>query len=265
MPLADEDLPRAAARSPRLHAVPITGSTNADLVAALSADPAGWPHLSIIVTDDQRAGRGRLGRTWTAPAGAAIAVSAVVDAGALPPRSLGWIALLAGAAMARAISAQLGGEHSVRVKWPNDVLVDGRKICGILAEGVPGHERVVVGAGVNTAMDAADLPVASATSFAVLGETAHVDRLLDDYLQALAGLHGALVAEAGDAALSGVHAEVEALCGTLGQSVRVRLPGDEELIGEAVRLGSDGELVVRTAAGETSVVAGDVVHVRPAG
>jgi BirA family biotin operon repressor/biotin-[acetyl-CoA-carboxylase] ligase len=266
MTLAAEDLARTARRAPRLQIVARTGSTNTDLVAALTADASAWPHLSLWVTDEQVAGRGRLGRDWIAPAGAAIAASAVVDVSPLPPASRGWIPLLAGAAMARAVSAQLGAAHSVRVKWPNDVLVDGRKICGILAETVAGIDGVVVvGAGVNTTMDAATLPVATATSFAALGALCRVDELLDDYLRALDELCTALVGERGDAARAGVHGEIEALCATLGQSVRVLLPGDGELVGEAVRLGPTGELVVRSAIGETSVVAGDVVHVRPFG
>ncbi|WP_292706062.1 biotin--[acetyl-CoA-carboxylase] ligase [Microbacterium sp. SCN 71-17] len=171
MPIPAAGYPLTAALSPRVQVVETTDSTNADVVAAVTADPAGWPHLSLLVTDDQRAGRGRLDRTWTAPAGTALAVSVVVDAGRIPMEMRGWIPLAAGAAMTRAIDARLVGHGpSAQLKWPNDVLVDGGKICGILAEAVPGSlDTVVIGSGINTRMTRADLPVSTATSFAAMG------------------------------------------------------------------------------------------------
>ncbi len=68
MPIPAAGYPLAAAHSPRVQVVETTDSTNADVIAAVTADPEGWPHLSLLVTDDQRAGRGRLDRSWTAPA-----------------------------------------------------------------------------------------------------------------------------------------------------------------------------------------------------
>ena len=113
-----------------------------------------WPHLSLLLTRDQRSGRGRLDRSWTAAAGTAVAVSVAVGVAEVPMASRGWIPLLAGAAMTRAVQAQLRGtEHTAGLKWPNDVLLDGGKVCGILAETVPADpDIVVVGAGVNTTM-----------------------------------------------------------------------------------------------------------------
>ncbi|MFI8594506.1 biotin--[acetyl-CoA-carboxylase] ligase [Microbacterium sp. NPDC078428] len=262
MPLTAADLPRTAALVPRLECTPRTGSTNADLVAAASADPGEWPHLSMLVTDDQSAGRGRLGRVWTAPPGTALAASIVIDASGVPPSARGWIPLAAGAALTRAIAPQLAGVHTARLKWPNDVLVDGRKISGILAEGVGGTHRIVVGAGINTRMPVEELPVETATSFAALGVTADADALLADYVDALREHIDALARAAGDAVVAGIHAEIESLCDTVGRAVRVILPEARELIGEAVGIGADGGLLVRTAVGTTSLVAGDVVHVR---
>ena len=270
MTLHADDLTRTAAVATRVAIAERTGSTNADLVRDHALDPGAWPHLSALVTDDQTDGRGRLGRAWSAPAGSALAVSVVLEVEDLRPIDRGWIPLLAGAAMTRAIAGQfstaLGDTHTVRMKWPNDVLVDGRKISGILAEGVPGAPAaIVLGAGVNTAMTAEQLPVPTATSLAVLGMSVTpdvIDSILADYLAALGELLGALLLEDGDAVRAGVHAEVEALCGTLGSAVRVHLPDGSELVGEALRLGPHGELVVRNGADETSVVAGDVVHVR---
>ncbi len=267
-----EGYPRAAAVSPRLQVTARTDSTNADVVAAVIADPERWPHLAVLLTTDQRRGRGRLDRTWTAPPGTALAVSTLVRVPGLPVRARGWIPLVAGAAMTRAVARQLAGSgHSAGLKWPNDVLIDpstgsgrrGLKVCGILAEVVPGHpDAVVVGTGVNTRMARVDLPVATATSFAALGVEADEDALLADYLTALDEQLAALMATGGDAAAAGVVGEVEALCDTLGGDVRVSLPDGTTLAGRAERLDADGRLVVSVAGRETAVAAGDVVHVR---
>lgn len=264
MPIPAAGFPLAAAVSPRLQVKEWTGSTNADAVAAASASPADWPHLSVLLTTDQRSGRGRLDRTWTAPSGTALAVSVLVRVPSLPVFSRGWIPLVAGAAMTRAVAAQLrGSAHSVALKWPNDVLVDGLKICGILAEVVPGDvDAVVVGAGVNTRMERVDLPVETATSFAALGLECDDDRLLADYLRALDEQLSALADAHGAAGVAGVRAEVEALCATLGRDVVVSLPDGAKLTGRAQRIDDDGRLVVVSGGDETAVSAGDVVHVR---
>ena len=264
MPIPDEGFPRTAAVSPRVQVRERTGSTNADLLAAAAADPHEWPHLSVLLTMDQTAGRGRLDRSWTTPPGTAVAVSVLVRVPGIPARARGWIPLVAGAAMARAVAAQVAeAGHDARVKWPNDVLLDGAKLCGILAEVVPGHpDAVVVGAGVNTRMTAEQLPVPTATSFAIAGLEADEDRLLADYLTALDEQLRALETAHGDAAGAGVLAEVEALCATLGREVAVSLPGGTTLEGRAQRIDPDGRLVVVTGLTETAVAAGDVVHVR---
>ncbi|TFV83812.1 biotin--[acetyl-CoA-carboxylase] ligase [Microbacterium sp. dk485] len=264
MPIPEEGYPLAAAVSPRVQVVETTDSTNADVLAAAEEDPAGWPHLSMLVTHDQRAGRGRLDRAWTAAPGTALALSVLVRVPGLPAHARGWIPLAAGAAMTRAVAAQLAGTgNTAALKWPNDVLVDGGKICGILAEVVPGDtDAIVVGAGVNTRMTRADLPVATAVSFASLGLECDDDRLLADYLRALDEHVQALLSSHGDAAASGVLGEVEALCATLGSDVRVSLPDGTTLAGRGQRIDGDGRLVVATGLEEIPVSAGDVVHVR---
>jgi len=218
------------------------------------------PHLAALVTTDQTAGRGRLDRTWVTPPGTALAVSVVLHVEAITDVDRGWIPLVAGAAMAHAVGVQLA---DAGLKWPNDVLVGGgaaaRKISGILAEVVPGHPHVVVvGAGVNTAMTAAQLPVETATSFAVLGHEADEDRLLADYLERLRDLVAAL-AVGGAAA---VRADVEAVCRTIGSEVTVSLPDGTALSGTAVRLDATGRLVIERAGVESVVAAGDIVHAR---
>jgi len=261
--------PLAAAVSPRLHVVDTVDSTNAKLLRDAADDPDGHPHLSVVLSRDQRAGRGRLDRTWTTPPGTALAVSTLLRVGAVAVADRGWIPLVAGAAMTRAIARQLDG-LSVGLKWPNDVLVaaggaaggtagGGRKICGILAEVLPSDpEAVVVGAGVNTAMTEAELPVPTATSFAVFGREADEDRLLADYLTGLRDGIADLAVGGGDA----VRESVEQLCTTIGADVRVSLPDGTELTGRGVRLDRDGRLVIVHEGVEAVVAAGDVVHVR---
>ena len=264
MPFPLEGYPRAASISPRLQVVETTGSTNADLVAAAAAAREEWPHLSVLLTTDQRAGRGRLDRTWTTPPGTALAVSVLVRVPDVPAPARGWIPLVAGAAMTRAVMDQLRGTgHTAGLKWPNDVLLDGGKVSGILAEVVPGDPTaVVIGAGVNTRMSRADLPIETATSFAAAGLEIDDDRLLAEYLRALDEHLGALAFAHGDAAAAGILGEVEALCTTIGSEVAVSLPDGTKLNGHAQRIDSEGRLVVADGDVETAVSAGDVVHVR---
>lgn len=276
MPIPTQGFPRAAAVSPRLQVVDSVDSTNAKLLRDAAVDPDGHPHLAVVVTDDQRAGRGRLDRVWAAPAGTALAISVLLRVAAVEVADRGWIPLVAGSAMRQAIAAQLPG-RAVTLKWPNDVLVgekDGgpaRKISGILAEVLPSDPMaVVVGAGVNTTMETVDLPVPTATSFADQGVDVDEDRLLADYLEALRDGIAAL-AVGGHAAVAD---EIAEHCSTLGEEVSVSLPApaseagepggdvDTTLRGVAVRLDASGGLVVQSAGVERIVNAGDVVHVR---
>lgn len=256
---------QSAAYAPRLDVLASTGSTNADLVAAVSTAPYEWPEGSVLLTTDQRRGRGRLDREWTTPPGSALAVSVLVHADGVPMEARGWLSLIAGMAMTRAVARVLQGTpHTAQLKWPNDVLVDGKKICGILAEAVRTDDvdAIVIGAGLNTAMTAEQLPTSTATSFAALGVDVDVDLLLSAYLFTLEERWGALRATGGNPYTAGVHAEVVAVCGTLGRQVRVHLPGDALLEGEATGIDAHGRLEVTSADGVITVSAGDVVHVR---
>ena len=248
--------------SPRLQVAVSTESTNADVVRHVTAQPEAWPHLSVLLTTDQRAGRGRLGRDWISPPDAALAVSTLVRVRTVPVAARGWIPLAAGVALAHAIENQLEDTtHRTSLKWPNDILVDGDKIAGILAEVVPGEfDAVVIGTGINTRMSAA--PVPSATSFLLLGRDQDDDWLLADYLSGLEAALAALQEASGDAEKSGLHASVTSYCLTLGREVRVSLPTGAVLIGRASHLDVGGRLVVETDDGEVAVSAGDVVHVR---
>lgn len=252
------ELPLTRDVSSRVEVLPEAGSTN-QVMRELAEDTAAWPHMSVLLTDHQTSGRGRLGRVWTAPAGASIAVSVLLRELPADVDARGWIPLAAGLAMADAVADQLP-DSDVSVKWPNDVLVDERKICGILAEATT--DAVIVGTGVNTAMTASELPVPTATSFAVLGVEPDVDRLLAGYLARLRSSLAALAAS-GDAVTGGLHAAVSGRCSTIGRDVRVSLPGDRVLEGRAAGLDADGRLLVVAEGVEHAVSAGDVVHVRP--
>jgi BirA family biotin operon repressor/biotin-[acetyl-CoA-carboxylase] ligase len=249
------DLTRSSRVASALVVLEECASTNAEL-RERATDAAGWPHLSVLLTDSQTAGRGRLDRTWNTPPGSALAVSVLLRDLPADAAAWGWIPLAAGVAMTDAVAAQLP-EHVVGLKWPNDVLVDGRKLCGILAEVAGGG--VIVGTGVNTAMTAQQLPVPTATSFAALGVDVDADRLVADYL---AGLDAAITGLSRSADAAALHAEVTARCLTLGQSVDVSMPDGTTLNGVATRLAADGRLVIDDGSAEHEVLSGDVVHVR---
>lgn len=254
------DLPLSRGVAPHLQVIASTGSTNADLSDRVRT--GGVEPWTVLVTDDQRAGRGRLGRTWTAPPGASLAVSVAVPLAGVD-RAAGWIPLAAGLALRDTLATLLPG-RAVVVKWPNDVLVVGesgeRKICGILAELV--DRMVVLGSGINTAMTAEQLPVPTATSLAVEGGDPDADAVLSGYLVRLRGHVDALAARGGDADASGLRAAVIAACSTLGRDVDVELPDGARLGGRATDLDAEGRLVVATGGGPRTVTAGDVVHVR---
>jgi BirA family biotin operon repressor/biotin-[acetyl-CoA-carboxylase] ligase len=143
------ELPQVRALASRLEVLEEAGSTNSELVARAAS---GWPDRSVLVTDRQTAGRGRLGRAWTAPPGTSLAVSVLVRP-AIPRDRYGWLSLLAGVAMTEAVRL-IGG--AADLKWPNDVLIGGRKVAGILAEAR--EDRVVLGLGVNVNVPEAGLP-----------------------------------------------------------------------------------------------------------
>lgn len=247
-------------------------STN-DRLAELLESGQQIPDFAVVGTDHQTAGRGRLGRTWTVPAGRALTCSVPVRIPAGTPGSaLGWIPVVTGLAV-RAALAEAGVD--AQLKWPNDVLVDGRKICGILARIVArdGGMTVIIGTGVNVALTVEDLreggvPEGAATS--VLLEGGRVDRteLLTSLVGHLRRVVTAVLADGSAVGDSATAAEARAAMVTLGAAVRVHLPGGDELIGTAVDLDEHANLLVRpdgaTAPQDTvRVSAGDVIHVRP--
>jgi len=270
-------LPRSRKLVPELIELDSTPSTNGALVA-LAANPD-TPDFTTVVTRDQTSGRGRLGRTWIAPPGTSLAISVLLRPRTrgheLPLDRYGWLPIAAGVAMTETIR-QAVMSAPVGFKWPNDVQIGGRKVCGVLGELLPSRTPengvvalaagVVLGAGVNISMSETELPVPTATSLALAG--ARVDRGLEDrilsgYLGHLRTLVTDYLEAGGDADASGLRPLARELCITLGRSVRVELPDGAQLVGTATDLDDDGRLVVVEANGrERSVAAGDVTHVR---
>ncbi|MFE7408261.1 biotin--[acetyl-CoA-carboxylase] ligase [Isoptericola sp. NPDC057559] len=259
----------------RLDVVEVSASTNTELVGAVRAAPGGWPAPAALVAEHQAAGRGRAGRSWETPPRAALTVSVLLRP-RLAASGLGWLPLLAGLAVARAVDA--AGVEGAALKWPNDVLLPAadvapglgryRKVAGVLAEVVPGvpdapGPAVVVGVGLNVDQAATELPVPTATSLALAGAEADRGVLLDTLVRELAGLTAELEAAGGDAAAAGLAARYAAASATLGTAVRAELAGGRDVVeGEAVRVAADGALVLATAEGERTVTAGDVHHLR---
>ncbi|MGH8867857.1 MAG: biotin--[acetyl-CoA-carboxylase] ligase [Actinomycetes bacterium] len=268
------DVPGPGGQPWRVRVVDSAGSTNADLVARVraaesagtSGEAPGQGGLAgeVLVAEEQKAGRGRLGRTWTAPARSALTFSAVLHPGD-GVADWGWLPLLVGVAVADAVRSETG--VPVGLKWPNDlVLPDAdadadRKLGGVLVERVGG--AAVVGVGLNVSLTVEELPVPTATSLllAGAGEVAR-EPLLVAGLAALAGWDGRWQAVGGDAGASGLHTAYVQRCVTLGRAVAVHLPGGGETRGTAVAVDPDGQLVLDTGQGRHPVAAGDVWHVR---
>ncbi len=234
-----------------------TGSTNADLAARARR---GLSPGAVLVTGYQSAGRGRRGRSWTAPPGTSIALSVLV-APAVPESRWTWLPLLTGLAVADGLHSVAG--VPARLKWPNDVTVGGRKICGVLAERTDtgAAPACVVGMGINVDLPEADLPVPTATSLAVLQPGIRHPRtpVVSAVLAALELWLRRWEAEPDGASLLTAYREA---CDTLGRPVEVQVPGRSPVTGTARGIGTDGRLVVATGSGEQVFGAGDVLHLR---
>lgn len=237
-----------------------TGSTNADLVANF----ANAQDFSVLVAGFQTAGRGRSGRDWLAPAGSSLFVSVLLKPSLVAANRFSWIPLLAGLAMAKNV-AQFLPNKKVSLKWPNDVLVESNKVSGVLSELLPDLSGVVVGAGLNMLQTKAELPIETATSLAIEGNSdASIDAVLAGYLHNLKELYQSWGSANGDAVQSGLRNQVIESCSTLGLSVKALLPGEQELLGKAVGIDDTGRLILQPDSGAevVAVAAGDIVHLR---
>jgi len=223
-----------------------TGSTNDDLLAAVEAGTVG--DRTALVADHQTAGRGRLDRRWEAPSGANLLVSLLfTDVG--PGRrhvEPAHVVQRVGVAVVDAVRTVVSDERTVGLKWPNDVLLHGAKVAGILAARSAATGAVVVGVGINTSW--------SPPEAADLGAIVTPADLLERVLDAL------------ELSLTDIRPEHRDRLLTLGRRVRVELPGGVRLVGRATDIDTRGRLEVTDDAGVTrSLDVGDVVHVRPTG
>lgn len=245
-------------------------STNSRMRERFTDHGERFSPFHTIATTSQTAGRGRLDREWSAPPGASLAMSVYLEFDAAAARdSIGWVSLAGGLAVVEAVrtlAPQLADR--VRVKWPNDVLIDGLKVCGILGEllGVVDGGRAfacVLGIGVNVALEQDALPTPTSTSLLLSGASVEPDALAAAIVRALATRMVALAAAGGDADAAGLRAELTEVCSTVGARVRITLPGNDLLEGRAVGIGAGGELEIEDADGTRLVNVGDVEHVRP--
>lgn len=256
----DADALRSAlgTRWARVTVVEQTASTNADLLADTSA-----PDRSLLVAENQLAGRGRLGRTWISPPGAGLTFSVLLR----PPVPLlrwGWLPLLTGVALHEAVGALPGVE--VALKWPNDLLAGTGadpalygKVAGVLAQ--TSGDAVVIGIGLNVSTSRAELPIESASSLELCGAH-HLDRLtlLADVLSRLDVRCAQWADVDGDAEACGLAQAYRSACATIGRAVTVTGTDGSVVRGIAIGVDAGGRLQVDVAGLVRAIGAGDVEH-----
>jgi len=213
---------------------------------------ADLPEGAVAATDHQTAGRGRLGRAWEAPPRSSVLASVLLH----PPAGRSWseLALVGGVAAAQAV--EVITELSVQVKWPNDVMLDRRKVAGVLAEARDG--AVVLGIGINVNQARSELPVDTATEAAslrtVIGSSFDVAEVLGSLLFQLETAYDMWV----DGGLESIYMDLGSRNFLFGR--RVRLDGRDGIGGV---IGRDGRLEVHLGHGETiTVESGEVEYVR---
>jgi BirA family biotin operon repressor/biotin-[acetyl-CoA-carboxylase] ligase len=242
----------------QLDVVERTGSTNTDLLAraASGTDVAG----AVLIAEHQTAGHGRHGRGWSASPRAQITMSVGVSVVDVPVTGWGWLSLATGVAIADAVAPLLEATGvRVGLKWPNDVLANGGKLAGILAE--VARPVVVIGVGLNVTQSPDEVDAPGATSLLDLGVPApDRNQLVATLLRELGRRIVAWrLARGADWALAADYRERSL---TIGTRVRAHLPGGKELVGTASGIDDQGRLCLETESGAVVVSAGDVVHLR---
>lgn len=228
------------------------GSTNDYLKERVQTLPDG----AVALTGDQTGGRGRRGNEWVSKPGAGLALSFLLKPA--DPRTASAVALLCGLAAVQALRSLCSADFCV--KWPNDVVCGGKKVCGILCESrVAARESAVIcGIGVNLSQDEAFFAqngLAHAVSLRMLTGTAPS---LEETAAAVLRQFDARYAAFQASGVSSFLKDYEAVCGTVGAQVRAS-GGGAEVCGFCEKLNPDGSLYVRDAAGNAhTVLAGDV-------
>jgi BirA family biotin operon repressor/biotin-[acetyl-CoA-carboxylase] ligase len=233
--------------------VDLTTSTQDEIAKKISNSPViNVENINeVVVAEFQSNGRGRLDRTFDAPASSALLFSFAVR----PKRNQsdwGFLPLLTGMCVARALNSFIEGQTPVTLKWPNDLLVGGGKLGGIIAE-VSG-EAVIIGVGVNVEMSIKELPTDEATSLSIIGSS-NLNRnhiLAKVLFEIEAGLTSW---DAGEIFVD----RYREVSSTLGNQVRVQHPGGKVLESRAMDIDPSGALILES--GERITV-GDVIHLR---
>lgn len=253
-----------------LDVVPVTGSTNTDLIAAAER---GATDRTVLIAEEQQTGRGRMQRPWLSPRGYGLHLSVLLRPTEIPRSAIAWLPLIAGVALAETVRNTT--TVNAALKWPNDLLIgegdSWRKAAGILADGVTTTHglAVVLGIGVNVHHGPHELPTGNsglpATSLTQAGAAVDRQQFTEDLLIALNEADTLWRKHAGDVVGSGLLDRYQRLCGTIGRQVRVEMSGESDLSGTATEIDPVGRLVVRGTDGAvTPVSAGDIVHLRPA-
>lgn len=222
----------------------VIDSTNAELARL---DIASLEEFSAVIAQSQTLGKGRLGRSWQSPPGSSLSLSVLIRPTSDQERQ--WLTLIAALAVVNAAEA-LG--VSAGIKWPNDILVKGKKLCGILASAEQG--AVIMGIGVNIRSHP-DL-IDTAVSLDDLGVTTTIDELA-----ALVGQHLKLLVAEFRANSLPVRQKFQAACLTLGEQVRAEFPDGKTSYGLAREINESGQLVILTPE-PMALSAADVWHLR---
>ena len=250
--LSEHDLARALERIGVSAPVRFDEVTRSTQLTALELARAGCPEWTLVAAGHQTEGRGRSGRTWLDRPGEALLFSLVLRPD-LPPFRGGLLTLLAGWSVATACRRAAGVEAACR--WPNDVLVEGSKVAGVLAESVVEDGRlshVVLGVGVNLGAPPAGVPQAGA-----LGRVEPAE-LLAGILEVFASRYAPADPAFGERVLSAYRD----LCATLGRRVRATTITGTVVEGTAVGLDGEGGLQIETTGGLESVRFGEIEHLR---
>ncbi|MDR0763984.1 MAG: biotin--[acetyl-CoA-carboxylase] ligase [Synergistaceae bacterium] len=245
---------------------PETPSTQTD---AKMAARAGAPHGSVFVTDFQSAGRGRRDREWSSGPGLDLTFSVILRP-EIEPRLVPLLNLAAALSVCRAVTGFFGEPRAVYIKWPNDVLARGKKICGIICETAGGAEKTdwaVLGIGLNVNGAAANMPPGTpdrpraSSLFMECGRSFHLPELLGLVLTRLDECTRLAGDERGRARLLALYREN---CSTLGSRVKV-MTDEGEFFGTASGIEEDGAITVTDSGGLAATFrAADVTHLRPA-
>ncbi|MCA1675812.1 MAG: biotin--[acetyl-CoA-carboxylase] ligase [Actinobacteria bacterium] len=243
-------------------AVDVVASVPSTNTALAAAARNGAADRTVLIAEHQTAGRGRAARSWLAPARSGLMLSVLLRPTEVPSARWGWLPLLAGVALCRTITTL--SSVPALLKWPNDLQLGTgrRKAAGILAEVVHGP-AVVLGIGLNVTLEPHELPMAGATSLAIEAGFTDRDALVRALLGNLDGQVRQWSEHGGDPVTSGLRAAYCQRCATLGEQVRVELPGGAAVTGRAVDLDAEGRLVVLAAGRYHALAAGDVTHLRP--